>query len=239
MSARALPLGLLYHLPPRPAHPHSVLIRLLSPSYPRPPTPSYPCTPFVQHNPSGFLWPHSPVSHIVVPCPWPTPTIVPSLTVTPTPPLPSIFCHPDQCRSSAPGPLRILHTPPPPPPNPLPHPFLHLTQTTPPTLTHDFSIWKTQLPHSLTELRPSCTNPSSYICQHYTLSALTSKPYIRTHGTVRLFQHLYSNLSFLTSIVLMSLFSLTHIQITNGSYPYIALLEFSIFTIPTKIPDSH
>ena len=50
---------------------------------------------------------------------------------------------------------------------------------------------------STAELHPPHTNPLICIYQTYTLSALNSKPDMRTHGIVRLFQHLYSNLPFL------------------------------------------
>ena len=93
-----------------------------------------------------------------------TPHPHPHPTPTPTPPH-----HP---------PPPPHHTTPPPPhhttlPSSNPSP-VYVAQTTPSTLHHWwFGTWRTQLHHSLTELRPSRTNPSNCIYQPYTLPAST------------------------------------------------------------------
>ena len=129
---------------------------------------------------------------------------------TPTPPPPSILCCPDLSRPSTPGPFTHLIFPRP-----------HLTPTSPPlpnTVRELHLLWPivglTCEEHSsfnpLKELCPSCNQTINlHLPTLYTFCTyLTSKPDMRTHGIVRLFQHCYSNLSFFTSILLNVFISL-------------------------------
>ena len=95
-----------------------------------------------------FQW-HSLSSAPSISVPRPSPTLVPSFTVSPVP-LPSVIRPPDQCRPRSPYTLRILH-----PPCPQLTPLsLYLTHKTPPTLTYWwFSTWGAQ-PHHPTDRSP-------------------------------------------------------------------------------------
>ena len=110
---------------------------------------------------------------------------------TPTPPPPSILCCPDQSRPSTPGPFTHLTFP---RPHLTPTSPLYLTQRTPPTLTHWwFSMWRTQLPQSPERALPFMYQTINlHLPTLYTFCTyLTSKPDMRTHGIVRLFQHCF------------------------------------------------
>ena len=169
-----------WSLKPHALPPPSVLIRLPSPDslLPRPPPPRQSWMGvWHQQYTHNHVW--SPKPHALPP---------PSVLIR----LPS----PSYPRPSTP---RLLSKPP-----PHPHP-LYPAQITPHTLTHWwFSTWRTELPHFPERAPPLTPKPINFhLPTLYTsCTYLASKPDIRTHGIVRLFQHCHGNLPFLTSILI-------------------------------------